>query len=78
MQLEFPAMGLLHLVMQLVGRDHILRPAVAIDTRRLPLPDADPDRVDRAVMMEIMNSHPEAVQSEIGMMLLMSQYPNHL
>lgn len=78
MQLEFPTTGLLHLVTQFLGRDHRPRPAAAIDSRRLPMPEADPDRVDRAVLMEIMNNHPEAVQSEIGMMLLMAQYPSHL
>lgn len=78
MQLEFPPMDFLHLVTQFLGRDRI-RPAPAlVESKPSPLPDADDDRADRAFLLEIMNSHPEAVQSETGMMLLMAQYPKHL
>lgn len=76
MQLEFPALGLLHRVTEVLGRDHF-RPASALIDRS-PKPDPDPDRADRAFLMEVMNTHPEAVQSETGMMLLMAQYPGQL
>lgn len=78
MQLEFPLTGFPHLVTQFFWRDHI-RPARSfVDPGRSPVPEADHDRADRAFLLEVMNNHPEAVQSETGMMLLMAQYPKHL
>lgn len=78
MQLEFPAMGVLHLVTQFLGRDRIRPARSLLDPDRSWVPLADHDRADRAFLLEVMNNHPEAVQSETGMMLLMSQYPRHL
>ncbi|MDP3193722.1 hypothetical protein [Tabrizicola sp.] len=78
MQLEYPPQGFLHLMTQVLGRDHG-RPAPSrVDPDRSPVPQPDPDRADRAFLLEVMNNHPEAVQSEIGMMLLMAQYPAQL
>ncbi len=78
MQLEFPPMGFLHLVAQFLGRDRIAPASAVVESGPSPLPDADHDRADRSFLLEIMNSHPEAVQSETGMMLLMAQYPKYL
>lgn len=78
MQLEFPPMGFLHLVTQFLGRDRITPAPALAESGPSPLPEADHDRADRSFLLEIMNSHPEAVQSETGMMLLMAQYPKYL
>lgn len=78
MQLEFPRMSILHLVTQFLKRDQILRPPAFADSHRPQSADPDDHRDDRAFLVEIMNNHPEAVQSETGMMMLMVQYPRYL
>jgi hypothetical protein len=82
MQLEFPPLGLLHLLALALGRDRVppaAPPAPSpVEGHWTPRPEPDQERADRAFLLEIMNAHPEAVQSETGMMLLMAQYPKHL
>lgn len=77
MQLEFPALGLLHRVTEVLGWDQGRLAPTLDDLDRSPDREPDHDRVDRAFLLEVMNSHPEAVQSEFGMTLLMAQYPQH-
>ena len=43
-----------------------------------PRTDADEARQDRAFALEMMDHNPEAVQSELGLMMLMARWPMHL
>lgn len=43
----------------------------------LSAPEADGARADRAFLHEMMCRHPEAIQSEHGMMMLMALFPKH-
>jgi hypothetical protein len=78
MQLEFPHMGLPHLMTLVLGRAPLRQPAFRAKPERPPVPETEDDRADRAFLLEVMSNHPEAVQSETGMMLLMAQYPRYL
>lgn len=80
MQLVFPVFSATHLVAQILVRPKgqpVPSPA-RIQTEEDLSPGRGPDRADRAFLMELMTSHPEAVQSETGMMLLMAQYPGRV
>lgn len=80
MQLVFPAFSVTHPVAQILARpvgQPVPSPARSRTEEDLS-PGQDPDRADRAFLIEVMASHPEAVQSETGMMLLMAQYPGRL
>ena len=42
------------------------------------LTDTDEARADRAFAMDMLAQHPEAIDSELGLMMLMTRWPTHL
>lgn len=82
MQLVFPMPNVVQMAMRVIARGHLRAIPSAAETLKgsdgSQEHDPDPDRADRAFLMKVMDSHPEALQSETGMMLLMGQYPREL
>jgi Bacterial protein of unknown function (DUF924) len=55
------------------------QPAALQPSRRpYPMPKADEARADRAFLNELMARHPGAIQSELGLMMLMVLYPTQI
>ena len=55
------------------------KPALAQPSPRPePMTDADEARADRASAMDMLAQHPEAIDTELGLMMLMTRWPVHL